>query len=918
MNNPPAAPCRLETEYLGNPLGIDVAYPRLSWLAPWDHAGAVQTAYRIEARTAGNLVWDSGRFESAENALVEYGGPPLNSRQRIDWRVKLWGEKGAATPWSAWAFFEMGLLKEEDWIAPWMGADGAHCPLFRCSFTMRQPRARVVRARLYASGLGYYEPRLNGVKVGDMYLAPEYTDYTVRVHYHAFEVAANLKDGENVLGVILGNGWYGKFNFGRPMFRFQLEIDYTDGEHQVVGAAPREWQTSSGPLLFADIYNGEVYDARLETTGWDAPGFPDGSHWGSVAEAGLHVFPSPPPTGRMQGIRCPPIRMTENIKPVTTRKLKADLYVVDFGQNFAGFVRLVTKGKSGTRVILQYAELVHPDDTVNQENLMGAWARDIYILKGGDAQEAWEPRFTYHGFRYVQVEGVPSLPVDWQLEGCVLHSDLPATGTFKCSDRRLERLVENARWTLRSNLMGVPTDCPQRAERQGYGGDMMMTVEAVMRHFRAEAFYTKWSEDLRDTQDPATGSRWSPTVPNWPLGKFDYRRVPQAPQYQRDGVPLRQRAMITDFPRDGYQADAVWTAANTVVPWKIYTLSGDVRMIRDQYPAIARHLEFLAGNLRFPLCPYGYYGDWLVPAMSETLHPGDGWDPKRYRYEDPTDPTLLATAFMLWQFDIAAAIAGILGTGEQPVHQRRATLVRQALGDTYYSREKGSFGSQTSDAMALCLDFAPTGQKARILAAIVQDIKRHDGHIWTGLIGTPFLLEALSAGGRFDVAWQVVTREGYPGWMHMLANGATTMWERWENWVHDSMNSHNHPGWACLSEWVFRWIGGIRSRDEAPGYRRFTIGPSQPPGMDQAECVLDTVRGCIRSGWRQEKERLVLDLVVPVGCQVDAAIAARHKNAILLQDGVVSKTVPTTDLRFHLCLPAGKHRLEIKDNRSGQ
>ena len=615
-------PIDLRVNGLTGPLGMDVAIRRLSWKLPWSKDGASPSAVRVvmasapAALEAGPWLLDTGRLPAAaaEGGIAILDESPRRSRERVWWRVMAWDETGQASAWSDLSSYEMGLLEAGDWKSPWLAAPGVPLPLLRCAFRLEGAVADVTRARVYVSGLGFYRAWLNGNPLGDAARAPDYTDYWKRVLYVTHAVERELVEGENVLGIALGRGWFERFGYGDSMARCQIEVDYRDGRRQVAGADPLTWRAAPGPWRAADPYRGETYDARLERPGWDRPGYADAEDWGPVSMA--HA----PPDGPMRGIACEPIRVTETLAPVAVRQVRPGMHVVDFGQNFTGWARLTVAGAAGTQVRLRFAEVCDETGRVFQAGMRGAECTDRYVLKGG-GREVWEPSFTHRGFRYVEVTGTPALPDAWSVEGRVAHTDLRRRGRFACSDDRLNRLHRAIDWTIRGNLMSVMTDCPQRDERQGWLGDGHLIAETVLHHFDPTAFYNKWMQDIRETQDEA-GRRWSVCAPPW------YARG-------RNRPPHRYRE----------QADLVWTAAGTLIPWEIYLHHGDLSVLRESAPAVLAHARYLAGRPDFPLIEAVDIGDHLFV----------GWK----QMKDPTDFTLLGTAFALEQTRIAARMAAM-------------------------------------------------------------------------------------------------------------------------------------------------------------------------------------------------------------------------------------------------------------------
>jgi alpha-L-rhamnosidase len=842
---PPA--CDLRSESIVNPIGLEERRPRLSWRAPWTHAGAQVTRVHVTAARsphdleAGSLLWDSGErvgTDGDSDIAVTYGGPDLNSRERVWWRVRLWDERKRPTAWSEPAWFEMGLLNESDWQGSWVLANGIGCPLFRCPFRLQQPAGEVARARWHVTGLGFFEPRLNGSKIGDQARAPEYTDYWKRVAYSTFDVAASLRDGENVLGVALGGGYFERLGFGSSRLRSQLEIVYADGAVQVVGDSFTAWHAAPGPWRAADIYHGETYDARLWPDGWDGPGFDEQGRW-SVTEAPNNVgIPE-----RLTGLRCGPERVTGEISPVAMREVRPGVHIVDFGRVFGGWARLEAEGDAGTEVRMHFAELCHEDGTLDPRSVRAIEATDRYTLRGG-GRESWEPSFTRHGFRYVEVTGVPQLPRHWQLVGRLAHNELPHRGTFACSDERLNRLHQAVENTLLANASSVPSDCPQRNERQGWFGDAHLAAEAMLHHRDARGFYDKWMADIRDTFDAETGALPAAMAPPWYLGGRPSGRIHRGEE----------------------NAVYHYTVAATLIPWYVL-LYDDDREFAARYLDIGlRNLDFLMAR---PGAPF--------PAQDQTLSDWLFVGAEQPNAKCPTSYIFVGAAHLLYQARCLAAMTRLLDREEE--HVRLTTTcgrIAAALAERFYDRTKGTFGSQSADAMALRLDFVPEGERARVVESLVADLCARDCHLSTGIFGTRHLFDALCENGRFDVAWRVLTAEGYPSYMEMLENGATTITERWVYKGYWDMNSHCHPAFGSIGAWLFRWLVGIRVDAEAPGYRHFVVAPETPAELTWAEGELLTARGRLAARWDRTPQGVRVAVTVPPSCEATVRVGAHE------------------------------------------
>ncbi|MCS7033134.1 MAG: family 78 glycoside hydrolase catalytic domain, partial [Phycisphaerae bacterium] len=591
-----SAPSRLRCEYFSNPLGIDPPRPRLSWVVNDPRRGAVQGAYQILAASTPEALhrdhadlWDSGRVLSDQSIHVEYGGPELRSRQRVFWKVRTFDREGAASDWSDIAWWEMGLLARNEWQAMWIGSPivgGPYtippCPYLRREFVIEKP---VAGARLYVTALGTYECELNGQRVGDYRLAPGRTEYRKRVPYHTFDVSLQLRQGRNCLGAILGDGWYcGHIHsdprqiYGdRPRLFLQLEVRHPDASMTLI-TSDRQWRAGEGPIRSSDMLMGEDYDARMEIPGWSNPGYDD-AKWSEVL-----TFDDP--GIELVAHRAPPIRKQQELRPVAEPVISANRRrrIYDLGQNMVGVVRLkLRNAPPGKTIDLRYAEMLDKDGKLYTAALRGARATDHYTTRGGE-QEVYEPRFTFHGFRYVEVRDLPGEPLDDAVTGIVFHSDTTPTGEFECSDPLVNRLQQNIVWSQKGNFLDIPTDCPQRDERLGWTGDAQVFIRTAAFNMDVANFFDKWLQDMADTQELAGDGRIHSVIPG-----------------------------VTSIYNEGGPA---WADAAVICPWTIYRCYGDRRILARRWEMMDRFMEFLArtcpGHVRADeSCKWRGYGDWL-------------------------------------------------------------------------------------------------------------------------------------------------------------------------------------------------------------------------------------------------------------------------------------------------------------------
>jgi len=863
----------LKCEYRTDPLGIDSDRPRLSWELESNARGKRQSAFRIMVasshenlqRDHGDLR-DTGRVESNRTVNLEYDGLPLASGQRCWWKVMVWDEQGEPSPWSEPAWWEMALLDVGDWTGSWIG-DGRPdpereedfysedpAPLLRRGFAVERP---VRRARLYVTGPGYYRAYLNGEQIGDHELDPGWTDYRDRVFYSTCDVTDLLQQGENVLAAELGNGWYNPLPLrmwsrrnlredlpvGRPRLLAQLEIEFADGSSLTI-ASDESWRIHPGPLVTNNIYLGEIYDARREIDGWNEPGFDD-SGWEAVT-----VMPAP--GGHLEAQPQPPITITRILEPVAITEPESGVFIVDFGQNFSGWVRLRLSGEAGTTVRMRFGELLHDDGTLNPmtsvcgqikgTNSEGvsvggpgappiAWQEDTYIARGRDrgrdrgrAVEYYTPRFTFHAFRYVEVTGYPGRPGRGDLTGLQLHSAVEQAGSFTCSDDRLNRIQEMVRRTFLSNIFSVQSDCPHR-ERFGYGGDLVVTSDAFMMNFDMANFYAKAVRDWHDAALPG--------------------------------------GMLTDTaPFVGIQYCGVaWAMAHPHLLESLYRYYGDRRLIEEQYATASRWLDLVTGQ----------YPDHIV---TEGLSDHEGLE--------PAPAPVLVTPLYAESARLCSRLAGLLGREED--RQRYAELAA-AIGDAWQAEFLDTTtgligpGTQTGQAMALFLDLVPEADRPAVLARLVEMVRNdHNGHLATGIFGTRYLLDVLSRTGQSDLAVTVATQETFPGWGFMLASGATTLWEHWD--FSDNTFSHNHPMFGSVSGWFYHWLGGIQPHPEAEAFDRIIIRPQPAQGLTHAETRHHSVRGPIACAWQRRGERFRMQVTIPPNTEATVYIPAREADVV--------------------------------------
>jgi alpha-L-rhamnosidase len=854
----------LRVEYQPRPLGLDVVAPRLSWRLEASGRGVTQSAWQIEVaagaddlRRGRNLVWESGRVAGTQSLLVPYSGSKLRSETRYWWRVRVWDQDGRATPWSDPSWWEMGLLDPQDWSARWIepGFPGdtmpaLPAPMLRGAFTLDAP---VARARLYITSHGLHEPWLNGRRVGDRLFTPGWTSYRHRLQVETYDVTAMLRRGPNVLGAVLGDGWYrsrlgwvsSRNIYGsRLALLAQLVITYRDGRTVTVGT-DTTWRAATGPILASTIYDGERYDARLERDGWSTPGF-DAKDWTPVRPGAADS------AARLVAPVGPPVRRTGELTPVRIFRTPAGRTVADLGQNMVGWVRLRVRGPAGTTVTLRHAEVLDSAGEFYTANLRDAQAMVQYTLKGG-GDEVFEPHFTFMGFRYVAVEGYPGEVAPAAITGIVIHSDMARTGRFDVSDSLLTQLQSNITWGQRGNFLDVPTDTPARDERLGWTGDAQAFSPTAAFNFRVDGFFSKWLADLAADQRADGAVPW--VVPD---------------------VVSRAGA-------------AGWGDVATIAPWQMYLAYGDTGFLARQFDSMRRWVDFIRGRAGDDLIwsEDPAFGDWLAFNSTSADYPGA-----------TTDKDLLGTAFFAHSADLVARAAVVLGRDAQAQEYRELFERIRAAYQREYLTGTGRLASNTQTAYALTLAFglAPDALRTGLGRRLADDVQRF-GHLTTGFLGTPHLLFALSGTGHLDQAYRLLLRKQYPSWLYPVTRGATTVWERWDGVRPDgsfqdtSMNSFNHYAYGAVGEWMYRVLAGLNLDPAEPGYRHVIVAPHPGGGLAHARAELETGYGPAASGWRVAGDTMEVTAVIPPNARGTVRLPGARLGDVT-EGGVAVRAVP--------------------------
>ena len=836
-----------------NPLGMD-CNPCFGWKMDSDVSGDTQKAYRIvvsgEARLAedgiGDL-WDSGQIEGNGNINVPYQGKALLPRTRYFYRVTAWNRMGEMAQ-SKVGFFETGKLYEK-WRAKWISAPflkmdktDAKASYLRRDFCLG---GKVKEARLYICGLGYYEAFIEGKKISDYLLEPAFTKYDVMSYYRTYDVTEYLPSEEKaVLGVVLGNGWYNgitedAWNIRQASWRSvpkllcELHLTYEDGQRECI-CSDRNWKASTGPIIFNAIRNGEYYDARLEIDGWN--------HSGYRAEGWEDAELVRGAGGRICAAQMQPVKVMGEIAPVSFYRTKEGKWIFDLGQNFAGKVRLTAYGPAGTEIVLRYGEYLTRDgNCVDQGNIngfvrSGEFQTDKYIRKS-ERPEQWEPCFVYHGFRYVEAEGLPEELPDSCITGLVMHTSFKRTGIITCSDKTLMMIQRLCHWSSISNCQGVPTDCPHR-EKNAWTGDIGVSHDQLLLNYDAYLFLEKWLEDLCQGQRP-DGS--IPCVcPSTGWG-YNWGNGPD------------------------------WSMVLTTLPWALYSYTGDKTVLERYYPYICRHFEFMSSMAVENIVNYGI-GDWCAPFDGPAIAVNMG------AFKAPT--ALTDTACYYRSACLLSKMSRILGLDDP--YLKKSEEIKQAFLKNFVDVNTGQVAGdcQTSDGCVVFHHFLDSEDEARLMQRLVERIRGNDWHIDYGILGSKYVLNMLGEYGYADVIYKMLTRKDYPGYQYWADHGCTTLAECW-----NLGGSHNHYMFSDVSAVFYRYFAGIRPEEDSPAYRRFLLAPALDLDIRTFSGSVESPHGLIQVRWEKNEDMVLLFVRIPFGTtarlKLPACIDAKENDTVL-------------------------------------
>jgi alpha-L-rhamnosidase len=854
----------LKCEYLSSPNNIDTFNPRFSWILESSERGQYQTAYQILVSTNESyldIIWDSGKIISSETSQIIYEGIKLKSNSNYFWKVQIW-DRDSLRYESEIEEFWTSILDSTVWMADWIGAnpkieyfpEQGFFQSFKEQYNlpdtiMHEGRSLLLRnefkcsnsiknARVFVTGLGFYELFMNGKKIGNHVLAPAKTNYREEVLYDTYDITQILKVGNNAIGIHLGNGWFNPYKkwwrpyrmqwFGAKRAYLQLHIEYENGKKEIV-TTNEDWKTAPGPILFNCIYDGEVYDANAEYNDWTEIGY-DASKWSKS-----YIVKSP--GGKLISHTMPPVRITKEINPIKEYKPSANVIVYDMGQNFTGWLKVKVKGKKGTKLHLQFAEDINNDGSINTTSNEHAKAEAVYILKG-DGQETYEPRFTYFGFKYVEVTSDDEMPIIEELVGLVTHTDIKNTGKFICGNETINKIHNATIWSQRSNIIGYPMDCPQRDERLGWFGDVQVTIEEALFNFDTPQFYKNWLSGIQSNQNQETG---------------DIPIISPRPYIWDEGVE--------------------WSSTYIILVWKFYTYYGDKQILAQHYPAMKKYMNFLESISENYILKKGWIGDW--GSLVERWNEGE--------------PESVPTAFYYWNSKILSKIAIVLEEKDDELFfSELSNQIKSVYNQKFYDPEKRDYndGSQMANAFPLYLGIVPENDRDAVLQNLVDDIViNNNGHLTTGVLGSKYMIDALCDRGREDVAYLLATQTGYPSWSDMVEK-YTTMCEFWT-----LKQSHNHIMTGSIDAFFYKTLAGINFNEDYPGCKQLIIKPYFPANLNFVKASIETINGKVNSSWEKIPEGLKVNVKIPVNVTAEIHLPTIEKSKLFEGENLANNSL---------------------------
>lgn len=837
----------LRVNRMEQPQGLADSKPLFSWIVQSPQRGTTQTAYEIAVYEGQRKVWSTGKVISDCSTGVEYAGPTLRSGTRYSWQVRVWDNHGKASKWSARAEWLTGMMSSGEWQAQWIEpqTQSDASPMMRREFSIEKPIASAVA---YITAHGMYEALINGKKVGNAHYAPGWTTYHYRLQYQAYDVTDMLLRGENAIGLKLGRGWYHSVlgwaaNSGRTTYQIQtmgalaqVVITYKDGTQQIV-ATDGEWRSSTGEILMSTIYDGETVDARKAQKGWAEVGFDD-SAWQKVRVADYSLADLVPSESE-------PVVTHKILKPVAVITTPKGEKVLDFGQNLVGREIVTYKGKAGQKITISHAEVLDENGNFYTVNLRSAKAQSNYICSG--EQDRFEPTFTFYGFRYLKVEGMDGELNPDNFQAAVIFSDIAENGNFSSSNDKVNQLQSNIQWGLSGNFLDVPTDCPQRDERLGWTGDAQVFFRTATFNRDVQNFFRKWLKDLALDQDES--GRVSDIVPNL-------------------------RGLVG-------QGRVGWADAATIIPWQHYMAYGDKSILEQQYESMRAWVDYVISQSNDYLWDTGWhYGDWLFYSVNN-----DNAGNSAVTYTP-----LVQQCFFANSAGIVSKAAQVLGMKEDAAkYAEVARKAKEAFRKNYVT-ESGMLVSSTQTAYVLALNFDMLPEAMRPMAAkhLAANVEKY-GHITTGFLGTPYICHVLTENGYNDLAYKLLLREQYPGWLYPVTMGATTIWERWNSMMPDrtipdnGMNSFNHYSYGAIGDWLYRDAVGLH--ETSPGFKTMAIKPHPGADFTQMRAEQMTPYGRAAAEWRKTQGEFSLEVEIPVNTTAEVYVPSSSQSAVML-DGV--------------------------------
>ena len=869
-----------------DPLGIDAGTPRLSWQLHSEKRDVMQTAYEVRVsnnlqalKKGKDLDWNSGKVSSDQSVFVEYKGDKLEPATNYYWQVRVWDNQGKSSKWSEPSFWLTGMKDVKNWKADWIQSriqeDGRPSPMFRKDFSASK---KIKQAMVFITAKGVYEAEINGQKVGDACLTPGWTSYNKRLQYQTYDVTNLVLQGANAVGVTLGNGWYrGNIGFAGQIdvygnelaLLFQMQLTYDDGTTELV-VSDGSWKSSTGPIVYSEIYHGETYDARLEQAGWSKTGF-NAEKWKDVEVKNYSK-------DILITTENEPIRKHEVFHPVKILTTPEGDQVIDFGQNLVGWVQVKASGKAGDAIKISHSEVLDKAGNFYTESLRSAKQKDTYILKG-EGVETFEPHFTWQGFRFIKVEGYPGELKPENFTATALYSDMEPTGSFSCSDSLINQLQHNIQWGQRGNFLDVPTDCPQRDERLGWTGDAQAFARTASFNFRVHNFFDKWLKDVA------------------------------ADQYENGGIPF----VVPDVLNNG-QVSPGWADVATIAPWAMYLAYGDKQLLADQYESMKNWVEYIRNISENNLWkPQSSFGDWLF------YRPFDD----NSGMSAVTDKALIAQCFYAHSTQLLLNAAQVLNkTDDVKKYQDLLAKIKHAFLQEYMTPNgKLVSGTQTAYVLALNFDMLPEKLRSQAAKRLVDNIRVYNTHLTTGFLGTPYLCHVLSRFGYTDVAYELLMQKSYPSWLYPVTMGATTIWERWDGIKPDgsfqtpNMNSFNHYAYGAIGDWMYRSVAGIDTDSDKAGYKAIRIQPHLGTPLSEARAELKTYYGTVVSEWENRDGKIKMTISIPVNTTATVFIPTSDKNSVtesgkLLADQSTIQVVGTQEGYLLVEVGSGDYQFE--------